>query len=91
VGQNTLTERQDLGHFARIEPVVRIAIIHPELQNTAFRLPNRASAVDEVLRDMPDFCQVEMGRDLITVRQDKPGEFVWLRLQNRLQLIQFHD
>jgi hypothetical protein len=34
---------------------------------------------------------VEMGRDVIAVRQDKPGKFVWLRFQNRLQFIQFHE
>src|SRR5437773_6127522 len=88
--KNTLTEPQDFRHFARIQPVVRVAVVHPELQNAALLLSNRAAAVDEVLRDVPDLRQVEVGRDLIAVGQNKLREFAWLRLQNRLQLIQFH-
>ena len=82
VRQDAFTERQDLRHFAGIEPVVSVVVTHPELQYTAFRLPNRASTVDKVLRIVPDLSQVEMGRDLITVRQDKAGEFVWVNSES---------
>lgn len=83
--QHTLTECQDLGHLASMQPVCRVVVAYPELQDATLRLPDCASAVDEVLCDVPDLCQMEMGRDLIAVRQIKPGKFPWLRLQSRLQ------
>lgn len=89
--QDALSKREDLRHFAGAKAVVRVSVIYPELQDAAFRLADRVSAIDEVLCDMPDFCEVEMGRNLIPVWQDKPRKFVWLGSQNRLQFIQFHE
>jgi hypothetical protein len=90
VGHDALSQREDIRHFAGIQAVFRIAVIHPQLQYGALRLSDRASAVDEVFCDVPDFSEVEMGRNLIAVRQYESREFVWLRLQKRLQLVQFY-
>ena len=90
VRQDAFTQSEDGSHFARVEPVILIAVIYPKLQNSGFAFSNRPAAIDKIFLHVTDLGEMEMGRNAIPIRQDEPREFIRLRFENRLQLMQFH-
>src|SRR4051794_16097812 len=50
-----------------------------------------ATAIDEVLRDVSDFRDVRMRRDVIAVRQDKPRKTVRMTFEERAKIREFHS
>jgi hypothetical protein len=64
---------------------------HISLQDARLALAKGAAAIDKLLRDVPYFGDVKVGRDLLTARQDEAWKGLGMRAEDGFQLAQFHD
>ena len=65
-------------------------IAQPHLQNAGFRLTSDAAAIDKPLRDMTDFGDVEVRRNLIAIRQGETWQGIGMACKGGAEFLQFH-
>lgn len=61
------------------------------LEQDCFRLSAQTATIDEVLRDMSDFCDVGVRRNEIAARQNKTRERVGILADNGGKIGEFHS
>jgi hypothetical protein len=71
-GNDFAGKLQDVCQLLAREAVIGIIPRYPGLEKAGLLTPNGASAIDEVLHHMPHFRYMEIGRDRVPIRKDKP-------------------
>ena len=89
VGKDAPAKFQDFGEPARLQPMIDIAA-DMGLEQNRLAFSGHAAAIDEILRDMPDFGDVGMRRDLLAVRQHEAQKRFWILFERRPQIGKFH-
>lgn len=74
VREHLIPEIENLRERAGIKSMVHVVRDVGLQQASVGRVMQRAAAIDEPLRDMPDFGDVKMRWDLVAIRQSKARE-----------------
>jgi hypothetical protein len=61
---------KNFSKLARVQPVFDV-VMHPGLQQAGFLRATRPATVDEALHDVPNFCDVKVSGNSLSVWEDK--------------------
>ena len=89
VRQDPLTEFQDFGERARVQPMIDV-LTDMGLEHDCFALSDQSSAIDEVFNDVTDFGDVRVSRDGIAIGQNKMRERVRMLFENGAEIGELH-
>jgi len=89
IWQNAFAKFQNLCESIGTEPVFGVA---PDmcLQHDLFLLAGLASAIDKISYHVPDFGDVGVSRNVITVRQHESDKRPWMAAEGEFQPVECH-
>ena len=79
-GQDVLAELQDFGETIGTKPMLTV-VADVSLQNHLFLFAGHSTAIDEIFYDMPNFGDVRLGRDIVTIRQNESRKAIGVILE----------
>ena len=90
-GQHGFAEVEDFGERCGVQPMVRVRIGDPGLEQTSLaRVVHRPAAIDEAFRDVTDLRDVEMLRDRFPVWQDEARLRIRVAAEESFELAELH-
>ncbi len=82
VRQDAVAELQDFSKASRHQFVVGV-VSDPRLQEARLAFAERAAAIDKVLSDVSDFCDMEMRRYFVSVRENEANPLFGIGCEDR--------